>query len=190
MVTRGGVFEKTLITFEVRAEIFESRLKAYLVNDTPEQRSRSIRMTTASILRRVIRRTLRVDTGRMKNGWFESYHARNRSSRPPFVPPGSRSVWDPPDPGSPFNLSVAYIQNNVEYAPFHEFGTEKIAPLRMLAISLQEVTGELSRALGEGIRVSWNKRLGGVGSSFDIRGTTSAALGASETARLVRESLG
>ena len=112
MSVRDGISReasgKNLITFELDTRMFDRALQSFVkkYNHSVEY---SVKKIGFEILRRAMLRTTRVCTGRMRNGWHNSYH--------------KPSNWEPktgkekrPDPGIDTNVKTLFIQNNVFYA--------------------------------------------------------------------------
>jgi hypothetical protein len=155
------VGDERLITFSMDVKAFNLGLKEFVkVYDLSVENS--IKRIGLELLRRTIGRTSRVDTGRMKNGWHVSFHVPS-DWEPPTPPKGRKaSSVSKPNPGMDRDVKTLFLQNNVHYAPFHEYGTNKLSPLYMLTVPIQEMTQEMTGYLLRRIEPLWNKTINGI----------------------------
>jgi hypothetical protein len=144
-----------LINFSLETKFFNAAVHKF-IQKYGDGAEIAIKRVGFELLRRTIIRTTRVCEGRMRNGWHITFH----------VP----STWEPkgggdskPDPGMDNHIKVLYLQNNVHYAVYHEWGTNRgLAPLLMLTDSVTEMRGELERFLVKGMEPLWNKEINGI----------------------------
>ena len=149
--------ERDELLFEFEMESFDDALKSYLSKQGRLVQD-AVKKVGFETLRRVIIRTIRVDTGRMRNGWYLSFHHRSDWS-----PSEDSPTESPPDPGIDTGVNTIFVQNNVHYTPLQEFGTNRIIPLLMLTRTIQEMGGELQKNIASGIEPLWNKEINGIG---------------------------
>jgi hypothetical protein len=154
------------VSFKMTSDDFRKAIKAFLAQNRVNH-SENVKRIGFEALRRVILRTTRVDTGRMRNAWHVSFH--NPSSwEPPAIAKAKKgqaqklSNVPRPDPGSGRNLMFLFLQNNVFYTTFHEFGTRDLSPLLMLTQTLNELRREMEKFLTDGTDIIWNKEINGV----------------------------
>jgi hypothetical protein len=108
----------------MEAKLFSQAVKRF-VDKYSDSVESSVKRLGFELLRRTIIRTTRVCTGRMRNGWHVSFHAPSN-----WVPSSERE--SKPDPGFDMNVKELYVQNNVYYAVYHEFGCLSSGETRIL----------------------------------------------------------
>jgi len=89
-----------------------------------------------------------VDTGRLRGGWQVGVGSMDLSSELPPDPGGSQTVKRAQDEiraaaagGKTLIGKIVYVYNNVFYAEYIEYGTDRIAPFAMLRESIALVQG-------------------------------------------------
>lgn len=147
-----------IISFTLESKFFNVAVKRFMERYEAGSET-SVKRVGFELLRRTIIRTTRVCEGRMRNGWHITFHAPGT-----WLPRGGGDKK--PDPGTDNKVKVLYLQNNVFYAPYHEWGTNRgLSPLLMLTNSVTEMRGELEKFLMQGMEPLWNKEINGVTSA-------------------------
>jgi len=127
----------------VNVDDFTRKLSAFANKAAPEKFDTIMTKVVSDLLTSVVFLTP-VDTGRLRGGWQVGEQIDMASEMPPD--PGGRATIDRAmgsitairGQGSLIGKKL-YLYNNVFYAEYIEFGTEKIAPFAMLRESISIV---------------------------------------------------
>jgi len=127
----------------VNADEFTQKLTAFANKNVPEKFDMIMIKVVSDLVTSVVFLTP-VDTGRLRGGWQVGEQIDMASEMPPD--PGGRATIDKAmasitairAQGSLIGKTI-YLYNNVYYAEYIEFGTEKMAPFAMLRESISIV---------------------------------------------------
>jgi hypothetical protein len=113
---------------------------------------KALRTGAIKVQEGAMRRTLRADTGAMRNAWAVSLENWSDYDR-------VREAAEQLNPGSetfnevkPDEPLTAYVSNAMEYAIYHELGTVRMSMMPMLAPAVEEVRLTFAKIVADTLR--------------------------------------